>query len=244
MNITQYLQRHGFTTFEPRAVLFDMDGVLYNSMPNHAKAWVECMTRYHLTMTEEEAYLYEGMRGVETIQLLAGQQWGRHVTDDEAAAIYKVKSEIYSQAPVAPQIDGVHRLQEEIARRGWKIGVVTGSGQASLLERIKRDFEGLVSPDIIVSAKDVRHGKPAPDPYLMGMQKAGVEPWQTIVVENAPLGVKAGVAAQCLTVAVNTGPLPSSALEEAGADIVLPSMDALTEVLAKTFPIGGGSPSY
>ena len=69
------------------------------------------------------------------------------------------------------------------------------------------------------------HGKPAPDPYLMGLSKAGgLQPWEAIVVENAPLGVRAGVAAQIFTVAVNTGPLPDEALWQEGADLVMPDM--------------------
>ena len=135
--------------------------------------------------------------------------------------------------------DGVYALQESIARRGWKIGVVTGSGQATLLNRILQDFKGLVSPEILVNANDVQRGKPAPDPYIKGMQKADVQPWQTIVVENAPLGVRAAVAAQCFTVAINTGPLPNAALEQEGADMVLPSMDAFNKLLARTFPNDG-----
>ena len=59
------------------------------------------------------------------------------------------------------------------------------------------------------------------------------------MVENAPLGVRAAVAAQCFTVAINTGPLPNAALEQEGADMVLPSMDAFNKLLARTFPNDG-----
>lgn len=237
--IERYIKKNGFNGFEPQAVLFDMDGVLYDSMPNHAEAWTECMSLNNLNMTKEEAYLYEGMRGVETIQLLAKKQLGIDFTEEEAAKIYKQKSELYAAAGRAKMIDGVYALQESIARRGWKIGVVTGSGQATLLNRILQDFKGLVSPEILVNANDVQRGKPAPDPYIKGMQKADVQPWQTIVVENAPLGVRAAVAAQCFTVAINTGPLPNAALEQEGADMVLPSMDAFNKLLARTFPNDG-----
>ena len=76
----------------------------------------------------------------------------------------------------------------------------------------------------MVTAFDVTHGKPAPDPYLKGMQKCGVEPWEAIVVENAPLGVRAATAARCFTIAVNTGPLPDHSLTDVGADLLLPSL--------------------
>ena len=68
-----------------------------------------------------------------------------------------------------------------------------------------------------------------PEPYLKGLEKGGLKPNEAIVVENAPLGVKAGVAARIFTVAVNTGPLPPEMLSEAGAGIVFPSMQALAD---------------
>lgn len=241
--IDKYLNKHSFKDFKPKAVLFDMDGVLYDSMPNHAKAWKECMKKFGLTMTEEEAYQYEGMRGVETIRIIAGKQLNKVVSDEEAAYIYKEKSAIYSSFDTAPMINGVYELQQSIKRRGWTIGIVTGSGQTSLLDRILHDFAGLVNPEVMVSAKDVTKGKPCPDPYIKGMAKAGVQSWETIVIENAPLGVRAAVAARCFTIAVNTGPLPDSILADEGADLVLPTMKDAIEFLSKTFPDDGESPS-
>ena len=77
----------------------------------------------------------------------------------------------------------------------------------------------------------MERGKPAPDPYLMGLAKAGgLKPWQGIVVENAPLGVRAGVAADIFTVAINSGPLPDAALADEGADIVLQRMTDLCAI--------------
>ena len=61
------------------------------------------------------------------------------------------------------------------------------------------------------------------------MKKTGTTPEETIVVENAPLGVQAGVAAGCYTIAANTGPLPDRTLAEAGAHLVVPSIAALSE---------------
>ena len=60
---------------------------------------------------------------------------------------------------------------------------------------------------------------------------ARVEPWESIVIENAPLGVEAGARAGAFTVAVTTGPIPEDELWRAGADLVLPSMEALADNL-------------
>ena len=227
--IEEYLRKNGFGEFCPKAVLFDMDGVLYDSMPNHARSWHESMAGFGIDMTEAEAYKYEGMRGVETIKLKAREQWHRELSDEEAQRMYAEKSRLFSLCPQAQIMEGVVDLQRKIKSMGMKIVVVTGSGQHSLLEKLVYDFRGLVSPDLIVSSFDVSRGKPHPEPYLKGLAKAEVEPWEAVVVENAPLGVRAGVAAKVFTVAVNTGPLPSQMLSDEGAGIVFGCMTDLRD---------------
>jgi len=222
--ITDYLNAHGFERLSPKAVLFDMDGVLYDSMPNHAVSWHESMSRYGLDMKPEEAYTYEGMRGVETIKLLARRQWGRELSDAEAAEMYAAKAEAFSSCPPAKVMPGTRELMLKAKAAGLQIVVVTGSGQRSLLGKLEQEFKGLVQADKVVTSFDVKRGKPAPEPYLCGMRKAGIMPWEGIVVENAPLGVRAGVAAKVFTVAVNTGPLPDSDLAQEGASLVFKSM--------------------
>lgn len=222
--IERYLNKHGFGHFAPKAVLFDMDGVIYNSMPNHAVAWHRSMAHYGIEMTPEEAYLYEGMRGVETIQMKCREQWHRDISEEEAHRMYELKSTIYQQCPKAGKIPDIENLMQQIKTDGCDICVVTGSGQKTLLEKLDKDLHGLIVRDKIVSSFDVTHGKPDPMPYLVGMQKTHTEPWQTVVVENAPLGVRAAVAARCFTIAVNTGPLPDQTLADEGADLVLPDM--------------------
>jgi len=76
----------------------------------------------------------------------------------------------------------------------------------------------------MVTGFDVKLGKPYPEPYLKGLQKAGIKPEEGIVIENAPLGVQSGHAAGIFTIAANTGPLADEVLKNAGADIVLPGM--------------------
>lgn len=74
----------------------------------------------------------------------------------------------------------------------------------------------------MVTAFDVKHGKPHPEPYLMGLEKGNkLISHQAIVVENAPMGVESAVAAGIFTIAINTGPLDEQVLWDAGANIVL-----------------------
>jgi putative beta-phosphoglucomutase len=228
--VKSYLENRGFDSFQPQAVLFDMDGVLYDSMPNHARCWREAMAKFGLKMTAADVYATEGMRGVETIRLMVKAQQGRDISEDEAQMMYDEKARLFGLLPKAPIMDGVLDLMEKIKTADMGIVVVTGSGQRPLIERLQHDFKGFVTADKIVSAYDVTRGKPAPDPYLMGLQKAGnLQPWQGIVVENAPMGVRAGVAAKIFTIAVNSGPLPNATLAGEGANIVFDRMTQLRD---------------
>ena len=223
--IKQYLERNGFEALNPKAVLFDMDGVLYDSMPNHAIAWQQSMAQFGIEMTADDAYATEGARGVDTIRKMVMRQQGREIDEAEAQRMYDVKSHIFHELPEAPVMPGVLELMRQIQDDGIQIGVVTGSGQKPLIQRILKDFGTFVDETHITTAYDVRRGKPKPDPYLKGLRKAGdLQPYEAFVVENAPLGIRAGAAAKIFTIAINTGPLPAQTLLDANADLLFPTM--------------------
>ena len=207
--------------FAPKVVLFDMDGVLYNSMPNHAKAWQRAMAEFGIDFTAEDAYATEGARGVDTVRKYAKVQLGKELTEDEAEEMYQLKARYFHEMPTTDIFDGVKDLMQKIQDCGLRIGIVTGSGQRQLINRLLSDFKDFINETQVTTAFDVKRGKPNPDPYLIGLQKAGnFAPHEGIVVENAPLGVRAGVAAGCFTVAINSGPLPDTALLSEGANIL------------------------
>lgn len=225
---------NNFRRFDLKTIMFDMDGVLFNSMPNHAKSWHKAMEIFGLDLPEDEAYMHEGRTGASTINIVTQRQLGRSADDAECEKIYKKKSELFNQCPEAKRMDGALETVEATKAAGITPTIVTGSGTASLLTRIEQNFPGLFRSAWMVAAKDVKIGKPNPEPYLMGMQKAGgLTPQQTMVVENAPLGVQAGVAAGCFTIAVNTGPLPDSALTDQGANLLFHSMTELSHYISE-----------
>ena len=229
--IKKYLEEHGFEALCPQAVLFDMDGILYDSMPNHAIAWQESMAHFHIHMTAEDAYATEGARGVDTIRMMVRIQQQREIDETEAQRMYDEKTRLFHALPEAPIMPGVLSLMAQIHDCGMQCGVVTGSGQRPLIQRILHDFGDYVDEAHIITAYDVRRGKPNPDPYLMGLKKAGnLQPWQAIVIENAPLGIRAGVAAKIFTIGVNTGPLPNDQLLQAGAHLLFPDMTDFSHV--------------
>lgn len=214
-----------------KAVLFDMDGVLYDSMPNHAKAWSTAVTEFGLSMSPHEAYLHEGRTGHGTINILAQRHWGRNATTEEMERIYAAKSALFNTCPEPQPMPGAAQLLQSIRSLGLTIVLVTGSAQHSLLTRLAHDFPGIFSAERMVTAFDVKHGKPHPEPYLMGLEKAGINASEAVVIENAPLGVEAAHAAGIYTIAVNTGPLSPKVLLDAGADIVLPREGGFAQAL-------------
>lgn len=227
--INTYLQKNGFEALRLKAVFFDMDGVLFDSMPNHAKTWAVVAREYGLDLSPEEVYMNEGRTGESTINMLTQRQWGRAATAREMEGLYARKCALFNQCKEAPPMPGAAEVLRCVKGAGLGIYVVTGSGQLSLLNRLQTNYPGYFSPDRLISSRDVRHGKPHPEPYLMALDRAGLQPWEALVVENAPLGVRSAVAARIFTVAVNTGPLQPQTLTNEGAHLVFPSMNALAE---------------
>ena len=154
---------------------------------------------------------------------------GFNATEEEIKRIYQTKSDIFNSLPKAEPMLGAFTLLRNIKESGLQPVLVTGSGQLSLLDNLNHHFPGIFQKEYMVTALDVKYGKPNPEPYLMGLKKAGIEANEAVVVENAPLGVKAGVAAGIFTIAVNTGPLPNSALLDEGANLLFSSMQELSD---------------
>lgn len=213
--------------------LIDMDGVLYDSMPGHTLAWKRMVDELGIDCTREEFYLYEGMTGAATINLLFRRAYGHDCEPERIRELYAIKTRYFREQGKRKPMPGADRMLAALCRGGLRRVLVTGSGQASLLDSLDRDYPGMFGPGLRVTAHDVRHGKPDPEPYLMGAAKAGVSPSECIVIENAPLGVRAGKAAGCFTIAVTTGPIPREAFEREGADMIFPSMPAFADFLER-----------
>lgn len=208
-----------------------MDGVLYDSMPYHTLAWQQMMREAGVVTDRDEFYLYEGMTGKATIDLIFLRELGRHASDEEAARLYRRKADIFVEMGEKHMMPGADRMLRVLMDKGVRRVLVTGSAQNSLIDRLNDDYPGAFNDDMRVTALDVKQGKPAPEPYLRGLEKAGVKADDAIVIENAPLGVRAGKAAGIFTIAVTTGPIPREAFEREGADLIFPSMEAFADAL-------------
>lgn len=222
--IEAFCARHHYESVQPRAALIDMDGTLYDSMPNHARAWHRMMQELGVECSVDEFFMYEGRTGASTINILFNRAKGRDATPEEIEEYYRRKTVYFTEQPPVSPMPGARDVMDLFVEVGLRRVLVTGSGQSTLLNRLDADYPGVFLPGMRVTSRDVKHGKPHPEPFIRAMQLAGVKPSQSIVLENAPLGVEAGDRAGAFTIGVTTGPVPREALVEAGAAVTFGSM--------------------
>lgn len=219
-----------------RAVFFDQDGILFNSMPFHAKAWEQAMQQNGIPYTAMDCYRNEGRTGSGVIQEIYERLHGVKASDELIHSIYATKSDLFLQlthGQLPDTIEGVRDVLAFLRAQGVQCWVVTGSGQRNLINRLNDTFDHAFTG--IISSFDCTKGKPDPEPYLKAWERCGFAKDECMVVENAPLGVRAAKAAGLFTVAVNTGILPDEVLQDEHADLVVPNMSALLQWLYNQF---------
>lgn len=223
-----------------RAFFFDMDGVLFDSMPHHAEAWEEMAHKYGFDFSANDTYRQEGRTGQDVITECYTRKYGTPPQEELVWKLYREKTRLFEAkgetSPVAGISDVLHYLQThtEPTPQLW---VVTSSGQQSLFDKLNHIFPNIFSRERMITAYDVVHGKPDAEPYLKAWERSGLSKHECVVIENAPLGIVAGKNAGLFTVGVNTGILSRTDLAQAGADIVLDDMYQLLHFFALHYHI-------
>ena len=197
---------------EQLGVIFDMDGVLVDSTEAHYAAWCGLAEEIGVTCTRA---IFESTFGMHNRQIIP--LWlEREFPDDELDRLSRRKEEIYRE--VAPTsitaLPGVRELIDALARESDFTLAVGSSGPKPNIELIL-DFLGAADHFAALSTGDeVRHGKPDPEVFLIAARKLELSPSRCVVIEDAPQGVAAGIAAGAKVVAV-TSTKPAEDLREA-----------------------------
>lgn len=215
----------------PKAILFDMDGTLYDSMGNHADAWLRMVTELGIAATREEFFLYEGRTGRSTLNVIFNRAYGHGIDPEEADRLYAIKTQYFKELPEPLPFKPMQQMVAALPGAGITPVLVTGSGQMSLIERLERDFPGAFPTSRCVTARNVTHGKPSPEPFLKGLEMAGVSADEAIAVDNAPLGVRSASDAGIFTVGLVTGPIPDEELRANGADVIFKSPQTFADTI-------------
>jgi len=216
--------------FQLKGIFFDMDGVLFNSMPFHAKAWLKTFEEHNFPIPEEEIYLNEGSTALFTVKKMYKKYRNQDISEEVTEEFKVRKHLLMEQFPSSETMPFMVETLNSIAQQGIECWVVTGSAQKILLDRLEMEFPASLNREKMVTALDVKIGKPNPEPYLKAMEKSKFDPSQVFVVENAPMGIESAKAAGLFVIALNTGPLAPNVLKEAGADIILSGSTEFAEV--------------
>lgn len=169
-----------------KGIIFDLDGVLVDSMPSHAQAWVQAFWNVARIKVESRAvYVLEGMRGAE----LAEKILAEHKSDASLAEkIIPEKNRLFMEMARPKAFEGV---KEMIASLACAKAVVSGSNRRDV-ESVLDEAIGKEEFDVIITADDIKKGKPDPLAFTTALSKLNVsEAKDAVVVENAPLGVRA-----------------------------------------------------
>ena len=204
-----------------KGVLFDMDGVLVDSMPFHRIAWQKVFLSLGIHVSREEIYKREGEQGsVSVRELLAGA--GREVSDADLALILAEKERIFQEVSNPRMFPGAVEILRDLKSLGLRLGLITGTSFKEASGLMPADVMALF--DIVVTGDRVTRGKPDPEPYLKAVDETGLRTSDFVVVENAPYGIASAKGAGLYCIALMTS-LPAEYLS--GADLVLRSIDEL-----------------
>jgi HAD superfamily hydrolase (TIGR01509 family) len=214
---------------EPKAVFLDLDGVIYNSLPLYVEAWSQAFREIGVTITQEDVYLQEGRSGQLTVDVLL-KKYNKAATQVEMKHVQEFKGSVLNTLGKPPIMDGARELLSAIESSGLPYYIVTGSSKDSLLDDLREDFGERFSEKNLVTGKDVKYGKPSPEPYIIACAKANVFPSAAIVVENAPLGIESAVRCGTYCIAVNTGILHDAILKRCGARNIVKDCRQLSQL--------------
>jgi beta-phosphoglucomutase len=223
-----------------KAIIFDMDGVLVDTMPSHFQAMKTAVAEIaEINLDERTFYLLEGMPILEMAQKLLDLE-GHKIQAGKASLgtlVEKIgmrKKQVFMQMKQIPRpFDGVRELILE-SLRGCLKAVVTGSSKQELDTILENNF-GMNVFTVTVNGDEFEgKGKPDPASYLAALNRLGVSPTNALIVENAPLGVQAARRAglRCIVV-LNSSPLSAFDFRELIKDEnnIFRDMNAASEFL-------------
>ncbi len=206
------------------SVIFDMDGVLLDSMSYHADAWVQVSGEWGIQVSHSDIYELEGANHILGLQWLF-QGAGRQLEPEYYEEVLDRKIEIFSRIADVKPFPGILECLLQLKGK-FSLSVVTGSERSTVESFLNEFFPGIF--DVVVCGDDVEKGKPFPEPYLKAVEILGVSTDECIVVENAPMGVESAKNAGIYCIGVPTYVSPDKLSK---ADVVLTDHEFLQDYL-------------
>lgn len=210
-------------------VIFDMDGVLVLSEEAHWRSWREAAARRGVTLAYETFLSCFGRVNADCVRIMLGDhiapEEALRIADEKEAAMREI---IRHDVPLAPS---TRELLDALARDGARLAV----GSSAPPENVDLVLDGGGIRSRFAAAVDgsqVKRGKPAPDVFLLAAERIGLPPSACAVIEDAPAGIRAAVAAGMTAIGLTTTHTREQLLE-AGADVIYADMPALSPALIR-----------
>lgn len=187
--------------FDQYSVIFDMDGVLADTGPIHFNSWVKMAKEIGYHFSKEFFEKTFGQQSPTIVRKLVG-----HGIEQVLVENWATRKEQYYREMVKDKLKplpGVKRIIQELKSYGFKLAVGS-SGPRENVEllintlKLKEDF------DVLISAAEVKNGKPAPDVFLISAEKLKIEPKNCLVIEDAPVGIEAAKLAGMKSIGLTT----------------------------------------
>jgi beta-phosphoglucomutase len=184
-----------------QGVLFDLDGVIIDTLHYHYLAWKHMFEKHGGTVSEHTILLHEGRNSREVLPILM-KETGVDIPSEQQDRFIDEKRAYYRSIVQVKQYPGAFKVIDELKARGYKVALVTACALKNMQHSLSSDQQAHF--DFIITGDEIPRAKPFPDPYLEAARQLGLHPAQCVVVENAPLGIEAARNAGMYCVALVT----------------------------------------
>jgi beta-phosphoglucomutase len=184
-----------------RGVLFDLDGVIVDTLHYHYLAWNHMFGKHGGMVSERTVLLHEGRNSREILPILM-QESGVDIPAEQQAQFIEAKRSYYRGIVQVEQYPNAFVVIDELRKRGYKVALVTACALKNMQHSLNPEQQ--THFDFIITGDEVPRAKPFPDPYLTAANQLGLKPGECLVVENAPLGIEAARNAGMYCAAIET----------------------------------------
>jgi beta-phosphoglucomutase len=182
-----------------KAIIFDFDGVIADTMNDNFKAWEYAFLKYNIKIEKNDYFILEGMgpKGIAN-HFLETKNLDKSITEN----IVFEKEEYYKNNNSIKTYPEIFEIFEIIKSKNLQIGIVTGASKKRINQTL--NIELLKNVSVLITSDDIINTKPDPEPYLTAIKYLNLQASDCIVVENAILGIISAKSAGCLCFAIET----------------------------------------
>ncbi len=209
-----------------KAILFDMDGVIIDSMKYHAICWVEIFKSKGILIEEKEIFEREGIKPSELIYEMFNRD-GQNIEHFSMQKILDEKIDYYWRKYDPKPFEKIYSVLEKL-HDSFKLAIVSGSTKFNV-NKVLTDFNLKKYFHVVIHSDLVNIGKPHPMSFIKAYEELNLSPDDCICIENAPYGIRSAKAAGIYTVAITTT-LDENTLLDAGADLVIAKHEEIIEL--------------